>query len=148
MTAREELLFTTRRCPWQRDAAPSMPRCIQGISPLSGGYCGVPPPPLPPPPRPRPPARVPPAARPPSAARRPPSVRRPPGVRAIVLRSEIERAIVLKSEIERPIVLKSKINKAIVLGHAPHCSRVYCVTVPILQLLISAHHTRERGGNC
>ena len=64
MTAREELLFTTRRCPWQRDAAePSMPRCIQGISPLSGGYCGVPPPLPPPPPRPRPPACRPPAVR-------------------------------------------------------------------------------------
>ena len=75
MTAREELLFTTRRCPWQRDAAepaPSMPRCIQGISPLSGGYCGVPPPPLaralpPAPARARPRAH-----RPPAPARRPP----------------------------------------------------------------------------
>ena len=113
MTAREELLFTTRRCPWQRDAAepaPSMPRCIQGISPLPGGYCGVPPP-LPPPP-PRPPCRA--------------ALQRTLGVspRAIVVKSEIERPSVAGSEISRPIVrgpivFISETNRPIVLGHAP-----------------------------
>ena len=124
----ETVLFTTRRWPWQPDAAPSALRRI-----VLGGYCGVPPPP--PPSRPR--ARRPPtpararqrspARRPPASppARAPSAARRPPRVKAIVLRSEIERAIVLKTEIERPIVL----------GHAPHCSRVYCGHIPVLQLL-------------
>ena len=94
----------------------------------------------------RPPARaraLPPA--PAARARRPRPPARPPGVRAIVA-----GAIVLRSEIERAIVLKSQTNWPIVLGHAPHCSRVYCPkiwnqqahcsrvfcpTVPISQLL-------------